>query len=239
MRAVPDWLTGWEYAHRGLHAPGIPENSLAAAEGAMVAGMGIECDIQFSSDGVPLVFHDYQLERLVGALGPIGERSAHEISAMALLGTDERIPSLSGLLDLLAGRVPLLIEVKRSAASVEARCRALLAVLAGYSGPCAIMSFDHWITRWIRENAPEIPCGLVMREDEHGQTQTAEEREFAFAKAEPDFLAYHIAALPNPWVAGLRAGGLPVLTWTVNSPETRARALVQADALIAEGAGLA
>ena len=238
-RAVPDWLTGWEYAHRGLHAPGVPENSLAAAEAAIAAGMGIECDIQFSSDGVPMVFHDYQLEPLVGAPGPIGDRSSHEISMMALLGTDERIPSLAGLLDLLAGRVPLLIEVKWSAASVEARCEALIAALAGYSGPYAIMSFDHWITRWIRENAPDIPCGLVMREDEHGQTQTAEEREFAFAKAEPDFLAYHIAALPNPWVAGLRASGLPVLTWTVNSSETRARALVHADALIAEGEGLA
>jgi glycerophosphoryl diester phosphodiesterase len=78
-----------------------------------------------------------------------------------------------------------------------------------------------------------------MREDDHGDTQTLWRRKLALWIAKPDFLAYHVAALPSPWVAGLRAKGLPVLTWTVNSPETRARGLAHADALIAEGEGLA
>ena len=77
-----------------------------------------------------------------------------------------------------------------------------------------------------------------MREDEHGYTQKAWQRRLALWIAKPDFLAYHIAALPNRWVAGLRARGLPILTWTVKSPDTRQRALTHADALIAEGAGL-
>lgn len=78
-----------------------------------------------------------------------------------------------------------------------------------------------------------------MREDEHGFTQKAWQRRLAFWIAKPDFLAYHIAALPSAWVAGLRANGLPVLSWTVNSPETRMRALEFADALVSEGEGLA
>ena len=63
-RRAPEWLTAWEYAHRGLHGDGVPENSLAAAEGAIAAGLGIECDIQMSADNVPMVFHDWALERL-------------------------------------------------------------------------------------------------------------------------------------------------------------------------------
>ena len=78
-----------------------------------------------------------------------------------------------------------------------------------------------------------------MREDEHGYTQKTWQRRLALAIAKPDFLAYHIAALPNEWVTGLRAKGLPILTWTVNSSETRVRALANADALISEGEGLA
>jgi glycerophosphoryl diester phosphodiesterase len=78
-----------------------------------------------------------------------------------------------------------------------------------------------------------------MREDEHGDTQKAWQRKLAMWFARPDFLAYHIAALPSGWVAKLRSRGLPVLTWTVNSPEHRARALTNADALIVEGAGVA
>ena len=81
--------------------------------------------------------------------------------------------------------------------------------------------------------------GLVVREDEHGYTQRAYQRRLAYWIALPDFIAYHIAALPSRWVERLRRRGLPVLTWTVNSPETRTRALARADALISEGEGLA
>ena len=101
------------------------------------------------------------------------------------------------------------------------------------------MSFDPRVAPWFREHAPEMPSGLVMREDRYGHTQTVAAREEALRYADPDFLAYHVLALPNERVASLRADGLPVLTWTVNSPETREVALAHADALIAEGKGLA
>lgn len=243
-RRVPDWLTGWEYAHRGLHgrhASGfVPENSLAAAEAAIAAGMGIECDIQRSRDDHPMVFHDWDLARLTGTEGATEAWDADSLEALGLLGSDHHPVRFSTFLDVVSGRVPLLVEIKsKRGYDVDLTCVYVSRLLEAYAGPVAVMSFDPRVARWFRRHAPQVCAGLVMREDEHGDTQTPWRRKLALRIAQPDFLAYHIAALPNAWVADLRAGGLPVLTWTVNSPETRARALAHADALIAEGEGLA
>ena len=239
-RRAPDWLTRWEYAHRGLHGDGVPENSLAAAEAAIAAGLGIECDIQRSRDDHPIVFHDWDLLRLTGGEGETDTRLAEELETLLLLRTDQRPTRLAGFLELIAGRVPVLIEIKsRPGYDVGRTCLYVSRLLKEYSGPHAVMSFDPRVARWFRRQSPETPCGLVMREDEHGHTQKGWQRRLALWIARPDFLAYHIAALPSRWIARLRAKGMPVLTWTINSPETRARGLVYADALIAESAGLA
>ena len=239
-RAAPDWLMQWEYAHRGLHSSGVPENSLSAAEAAIAAGLGIECDIQRSRDDHPMVFHDWDLERLTGEAGATEDRVANDLEALGLTGTEEHPVRLATFLDVVAGRVPLLIEIKsRRGYDVQWTCAYVSRLLGNYSGSHAVMSFDPRVPRWFRRHAPLTPCGLVMREDEHGDTQKAWQRKLTLWLAKPDFLAYHIVALPSEWVANLRSGGLPVLTWTVNSPETRARALAHADALIVEGAGVA
>jgi glycerophosphoryl diester phosphodiesterase len=239
-RTVPEWLTRWEYAHRGLHGQGVPENSLAAASAAIAAGLGVECDIQRSSDNWPIVFHDWDLLRLTGTEGLTEGRTALELRELRYLDSDHAPATLTDLLGLVDGQVPLLIELKsKRGYDVEASCVRVRECLADYHGDHAVMSFDPRVARWFRRNAADITCGLVMREDEHGYTQKRWQRRLALAIAKPDFLAYHIAALPSPWVADLRAEGLPVLTWTVNSPTTRERALVHADALISEGAGLA
>ncbi|MBI1402963.1 MAG: hypothetical protein GC147_07105 [Porphyrobacter sp.] len=239
-RHAPEWLTRWEYAHRGLHGPGVPENSLAAAAAAIAAGMGIECDVQRSRDDHPMVFHDWELGRLTGEAGETEHRTADELEALVLLGTDQHPVRLATFLDVVGGQVPLLIEIKsKRGYDVEWTCIVVSRLLDTYSGPHAVMSFDPLVARWFRRHAPQTACGLVMREDGRGDTQTAWRRRLALWVAKPDFLAYHVAALPSHWVAGLRARGLPVLTWTVNSPEARARALTDADALIAEGEGLA
>lgn len=239
-RRAPDWLTRYEYAHRGLHSAGVPENSLAAAERAIAAGMGIECDIQRSRDDHPMVFHDWVLERMTGEEGETEFWVADELETLCLLGTDQHPIRLTTFLEAVAGRVPMLIEIKsRPGYDVEWTCIHVSRLLADYTGDHAVISFDPRVARWFRTHSPETPCGLVMREDEHGHTQMGWQRRLALWIAKPDFLAYHIAALPNRWVARLRAKGLPVLTWAVNSRETRASGLVHADALIAEGEGLA
>lgn len=240
MRPMPEWLTRWEYAHRGLHSPDVPENSLAAAKAAVAAGMGIECDIQRSRDRYAMVFHDWYIERQTGANGLTEECTRAQLEELSLAANGEPIPSLETFLNCVNGAVPLLIEIKsKPKYDVEQSCTAVVRALQQYSGDFAVMSFDARVSVWFHKNAPAIPAGLVMREDSYGHTQTQSEREQALAEAAPDFLAYHVAALSNPWVAELRKEGLPVLTWTVNSPATRATAGKFADALISEGEGLA
>jgi len=237
-RTAPEWLTKWEYAHRGLHGEGRPENSLAAAQAAIDAGMGVECDVQRTADGEVMVFHDWEVDWLTDGDGLVQELSADQITSLTLQKTDQKPPTLSAFLDCIAGRAPVLIEVKsKPGYDVEPSCARVLETLAAYSGDVAVMSFDPRVAMWLRENAPQVTAGLVMREDRYGYTQSAAERGEALRAAAPDFLAYHVEALPNERVAGLRAGGLPILTWTVNSPETRAVGLANADALVSEGEG--
>ena len=239
IRAAPRWLTQWEYAHRGLHGNGVPENSLKAARLAVEASMGIECDIQRSADDQAMVFHDWKLERLTELEAETATLTASQLQQVHYSGSEERIAKLTDLLELVDGRVPLLVEIKsKPNYDVYASCAAVARDLQTYTGKFAVMSFDPRVARWFRKNSPQTCAGLVMREDEHGYTQKGWQRRLAFWLAKPDFLAYHIAALPNSWVARLRERGLPILTWTANSSEARTSALANADALISEGAGL-
>ena len=111
MALHPDFIR-LPIAHRGLHSPGVPENSLAAFRAAIAAGYGIELDIQPSAEGTPMVFHDYDLTRMCGDEGYIVDRSAADLAELRLQGTDEPIPTLVEVLREVAGRVPLLIEIK-------------------------------------------------------------------------------------------------------------------------------
>ncbi|MCL9983199.1 MAG: glycerophosphodiester phosphodiesterase [Erythrobacter sp.] len=239
-RRAPEWLTRWEYAHRGLHREGVPENSRASAEGAIAAGMGIECDIQMSRDLVPLVFHDWELDRLSDARGKVAARPADELCRIRLMDTEQTIWRLTDLLDLVAGRVPILVEIKAQPhLSLAEPCIAIAKVLAGYAGPFAVMSFDLRMGEWFAKHAPETARGLVITDTlDHGY-QSAWRRPHALERAAPDFLASDVRDLPNALTGLWRDTGRPLLTWTVRSPETRARGLAHADALIAEGAGLA
>ncbi|QYJ07133.1 glycerophosphodiester phosphodiesterase family protein [Qipengyuania flava] len=243
--ATPDpartgWLSEWTYAHRGLHGPGRIENGPSAFRAAVEAGLGVECDIQRSADDWPMVFHDWDFARLVGRPEKTGALTRDEWRELAYLESEDRPMDLPELLAMIAGRVPLLIEIKsRRGYDVELSCRRVVDALAGYGGRHAVMSFDPRVSRWLKRHSPQTTRGLVMREDEYGYTQKAWQRRMALWVAQPEFLAYHVAALPNPMTSALRDAGVPVLTWTVNSPETRAVAAAHADAPIAEGAGLA
>ncbi len=239
-RPIPDWLTGWEYAHRGLHKEGVPENSLAAAEGAIAREMGIECDIQRSRDDHPIVFHDWELERLTGETGQTADRAAGELEALRLLGTDQRPVRLATFLEMVAGRVPLLIEIKSLPGyDVEWTCASVAWLLDTYAGAVAVMSFDPRVPIWFTENAPAVLRGLVGTDSFENGFEGVWRDPAALAEAQPDFLAIDVRDLTRPEAAAWRAQGRPLLTWTVRSPETRAAGLAHADALIAEGAGLA
>ena len=234
------WLRDWTYAHRGLHGEGVPENSLAAFQRAAERGLGIECDIQRSRDGCAMLVHDWELERLTGVHGPLADHTAEELAQMAFLDSEHKLARLDDLLPVIDGAVPILVEIKsRRGYDVKRSCRAVAKALEGYGGPHAVMSFDPRVCVWFAEHSPRTVRGLVMREDEIGMTQKAWQRHMALWVARPEFIAYHVAALPNPMVSALRQRGFPVVTWTVDSPQTRAHGAQYADALIAEGEGLA
>ncbi len=233
------WLKDWTYAHRGLHGEGRVENSPSAFRAALDAGLGIECDIQRSRDGWPMVYHDWDLVRLHGRAETGASLTRDEWLALRYRDGEDSPFTLGDLLALVAGKVPLLIEIKsRRGHDVAATCLRVVEVLRGYHGLHAVMSFDPRVARWLRRHSPGTTRGLVMREDRLGHTPRAWQRHLALWIAKPDFVAYHVKALPNPFAAGLRASGMPVLTWTVDSPQALAIAHAHADAPIAEGAGL-
>jgi glycerophosphoryl diester phosphodiesterase len=239
-RTPPDWLTKWTYAHRGLHSDAVPENSLLGARLAIEAGFGIECDIQRSADDHPMVFHDWEFGRLTDGEGGPATSSADEMQKLHYVGSEEHPATLAQLLDLISGKVPLLVEIKSKAGyDIGRSCKIVADALHEYSGEHAVMSFDPRVARWFHRHSRGTLAGLVMREDKQGHTQQAWQRYIALWIAQPDFLAYHIHALPSPMVAALREKGFPILTWTVNSPDLRERASAYADVAIAEGAGIA
>lgn len=232
-------LAGHVYAHRGLHGPGAPENSLAAFAAAADRGLGIECDVQRSADGHAMVFHDWELDRLTGESGPVAARTAAQLGRIALAGNGGPIPSLRQVLDLVAGRVPLLIEVKsRRDRRPAPLCLAVRRELEGYRGVHGVMSFDPRVSRWFAVHSPHTPRGLVVTEEKGKTLPGRIRRHLAFRHARPDFLAYDIRDLPSRFAAARRRRGVPVLTWTVRSAAHRERAARHADAPIAEGAGL-
>ena len=234
------WLGEWRYAHRGLHGSDAIENSPSAFAQAIEAGLGIECDIQRSADKRAMVFHDWELDRLTGESGETGARSAGELAAIALSGSEDRIPTLDAVLEQVAGQVPLLIEIKsKRETRVGPVCLAVRRALEGYNGLHAVMSFDPRIARWFARQSPRTLRGLVVTEEGKKGFRGMWERYAGLRHAQPDFLAYDIRDLPSRFAAAQRRRGLPVLTWTVRSPELRGRAAEHADAPIAEGDGLA
>ena len=234
-----DWLTRGVYAHRGWHGDGRTENSPSAFRAAIAAGLGIECDIQQSADGEPMVFHDWDLDRLTGQKGPVAGRTVAELTGIALAGPGEPIPTLRDLLDQVAGRVPLLIELKSKAERpIAPLCRAVARDLEGYRGPCAAMSFDPRVGDWFARHTPHVIRGLVVSEANARTLTGAVRRQLALWRSQPDFLAYDVRDLPSRFAAGQRARGLPVLTWTVSTPALLARGREHADGWIAEGEGL-
>ena len=233
------WLASVTYAHRGLHGGGRIENSASAFAAAIERGLGIECDVQRSRDGHAMVFHDWELDRLTGQQGAVRERDSTELSAIKLTGSEDAIQTLPELLAQVAGRIPLLIEVKsKREVRYAPLCFAVRRALEGYRGPAAVMSFDPRVVRWFRLNAAHIVRGLVVTEEGHRTLSGRWRRHLSLWQSQPEFLAYDIRDLPSSFAGAQRTRGLPLLTWTVRSEELAERARSHADAPIAEAAGV-
>ncbi len=228
------FLRAHPYAHRGLHGGEIVENSRAAFSAAIAAGHGIELDVQGSADGEAFVFHDAKLERLTGETGNFDAHAGAELERIALTGTSETLPRLSEVLSLVAGRVPILIEVKAPGLLVGILCLAVRRALEGYREPVAVMSFNPSVGRWFHAHAPRIVRGLVVTEENDKGLRGRTKRHLALWRAKPDFLAYDIRDLPSRFASQQRQRGLPVLTWTVRSDDQAETAMRYADQPIHE-----
>jgi glycerophosphoryl diester phosphodiesterase len=235
-------------AHRGYHdiASGIPENSRASFEAAIAAGYGIECDVQMAADGEAMVFHDYALNRLTNDTGPIRQRTRKELEATTLTGCQETVPGLDEMLDLVAGRVPLLIEIKDQdgimLSEVGPLERAVARALEGYAGPVAVMSFNPHAVEVFAEAAPDVPRGLTTCAYQPKDWPMLPERVFVHLRDIPyyhrvgaSFVSHRSTDLDRPRIAELKAEGAVILCWTVKSPAEETEARRVADNITFEG----
>lgn len=244
---LPAAFLGAPLAHRALHdvTDGRPENSRAAIRAAIDHGYGIEIDVQLSADNQAMVFHDYALDRLAEGTGPVRVVPAGTLGQTPLKGGDEGIPTLTEVLDLVAGQVPLLIEIKDQDGSMGDDIgpleQATADALRRYAGPVALMSFNPHAVARMRDLCPDIPRGIVTSsykaEDWPLNAATRDHLRNIpdFDRAGATFISHEVADLDRPRVADLKAQGANILCWTVRSPEQEAQAREVAQNITFEG----
>ena len=236
-------------AHRGLHdqAAGVIENSAAAFEAAIAGNFAIECDVQLTSDGVPVVFHDDAMERLLGLPGPVADASSARVTTTPLLGSAAgNCPqTFPAFIAQIAGRTLLQIELKqqRDAQNTQALARTVAQALASYAGPVTVESFDPTLLTAIRAHGFAGPRGIITYgydTPEWDGKLTAAQR-FAlrhllhWPQTRFDFISCHDAALTLPAIKFWRALGKPVTAWTIRSRVAAAAARPHIDQIVFEG----
>ncbi|WP_407494427.1 glycerophosphodiester phosphodiesterase family protein [Pseudooceanicola sp. MF1-13] len=235
-------------AHRAYHdlAAGRPENSIEAIRAAVDHGYGIEIDLQLSKDGQAIVFHDYDMTRLTGQRGPIQQRTSEDLQNIPLIGGTHTIPTLKQVLDEVAGQVPLLIEIKDQDGTLGPAVGRLEDATArdlkGYQGDVAVMSFNPNAVRVFSGAAPDVPVGLTTCDFNATDWQLIPKARRERLAGIPDikasracFISHDARDLTAPRVKQLKQQGLPVLCWTIRSPEAEAEARKIADNVTFEG----
>ena len=248
MTALPACFLTRPIAHRGLHdaSDGRPENSVVAFRAAIAAGYAIELDVQMSLDGTAMVFHDYHLSRLTSQNGPVAQRPASDLSRIQLSGSRDTITDLEQVLGLIAGQVPLLVEIKDQDGNMGQNVGALEAAVAqalrSYRGPVAVMSFNPYSVCAFGKIRSDIPLGLVTDrfEPEYWPILSAERREHLaqildLGTSGAGFISHNQAQLEDLPVSALKAQEVPVLCWTVRSRDEEHRARRIADNVTFEG----
>lgn len=228
------WLTARPIAHRGFHDLNDKrwENTLSAFSAAIERDYAIECDVHLSADGVPIVIHDDDLRRLTGTEGFVWQRTAAEMAQLRVGGTEDHPPTLRELLDLVDGRVPLVVEIKGTPGHDTGLVKAVGRLLKRYEGQVAVMSFDHWLIREFETDAPGIPGGLTA----YGTANHETEAHFSMLAHGIAFTSYAAGDLPNRFVSFVREKlGMPVITWTIRDQPAIDLTFKYADQMTFEG----
>lgn len=234
------WLFSKPIAHRGLHTDELPENSLGAFENAIAHGYPIELDVRLTDDEVVTVFHDDSLGRMTGKDGYLSKIKSGELVNYKLLNAEKKpsvfcIPTLSEVLSLVDGKVPLLVEIKNGG-SVGNLEKLTASVLSSYNGEFAIQSFNPYSVAYFKDNMPDVPRGILSCFFSKNDLKSALKR-FVLKTlklnkvAKPDFISYSADDLPNRYVTKAK---LPVLAWTVRSNEKAAELCTVANNIIFE-----
>ena len=229
-------LQATDYAHRGLWNRQIPENSLAAFAFAKSKAYGIELDVQLSRDGKVMVFHDETLERMCGIAGKVSDLTAEELKALSLLGTEHKIPLLSEVLELIEGRVSILIEIKSGNGKEfnEELCRTTAEMLDSYGGAFSVQSFNPMVLAWFRKFRPRFARGQLVtnRKNYQKELKGKHPRLTAFALSHmltnvisrPDFVSIEGTYMSSPELFILtRLFKAKGFVWTARNPRAYQR----------------
>lgn len=213
------WIKNDYIAHRGYHSldKSIPENTLLAFKKALDYGYSIECDVNVTKDGQVVVFHDINLKRLCGVDINLSNVTYDEIKSFRILNTNEHIPLLTDLLDLVKGKVGLLIELKPKGES-KLLCQSFMKVMAQYKGVYAIHSFSPGVVRWFKKNHPHVIRGQITEffkndNDMNPIIKYLMKSMFFNTFTKPDFVNYGIKDLPNKYTTKAYKNGLCVISY--------------------------
>ena len=237
---------GLVLAHRGLHEnPGVPENSLPAFRAAVEAGYGVELDVQLSSDGIPVVFHDQSLDRVCGIPGSTRDYTAEKLATTPLFGQEGiGIPTFREVLDVIGGRVPILVEIKGEDPAYDKTCAKAAELLDAYPGEYWVESFNPLALAWFKKNRPAVLRGQLsqayLRMDKYkGQFKYYILQHFLLNfRSRPDFLAYRVGHRDDKSFLRLRRlYHVPAVAWTVKTKDDLAASAGAFDGVIFEGAG--
>ena len=209
-------------AHRGLHGGGIPENSMLAFEKAVEKGYNIELDVHITIDGIVVVFHDDTLTRMCGVERKIADCTKSELDTYTLANTDYHIPTLVEVLDMVDGRVEVLVEIKSTDAKVGRLESATHDIIKNYPN-ITIQSFNPMSVKWYKDNAPSIPRGILATGDYSSQKKWPLsymlKAMWFNGLCQPQFIAYDERFILTSKYLARKRKGLKVLSWTVSSED--------------------
>lgn len=220
-------LRGWKYAHRGLHGNGVPENSMMAFREALEHGYGIELDIHLLKDGNLAVIHDASLKRTAGIDVKIEDLVTEDLKNYCLESTQETIPTFREVLDLYAGKAPLIVELKSEQGNYAALARRACEMLSDYDGPYCMESFDPRCIRWLYKNRPDVIRGQLSENflrNKHSKMPLLLKFAMTFNLSnfltKPDFIAYRYEDRKNLSITLCRKlWHMQGVTWTLRKKE--------------------
>lgn len=236
MEIFKSWLVERFIAHRGLHDEHNPENSLGAFQNAIDNDHPIELDVHLISDGTVVVFHDSTLSRLTGKDGYLKNLTKNDLKNYNLMGTEFTIPTLQEVLELVDGKVPLLIEIKNLDKVGELES-ATYKLLKDYKGEYAVQSFNPFSMQWFYNNAPDVLRGQLSSYFKGEKLSFF--KKFALKRmllnkkiSHPNFISYDHKNIPNRFVKKYK--NLPLIVWVITKQEDYLRVVKHCDNIIFE-----